>query len=344
MSGVSGSPASTTIAVIGLGLIGGSVLRAFAAGGYQMLGYDVNPATRATARTAAAKSPAGARWQVAGSLTDAIQSAALVIVAVPLPAVEAVFAALRANGYAGLVTDVTSVKEPVRDLARGVLHSDGQALAGYIGGHPMAGRESSGFTAAQTRLFDGCAWVLCLEEGTGLDDWLTLASVLTACVNVRVVPATAAEHDRAVAAISHAPHLLAASLASHAATNPLALTLGAGSFRDGTRVAASRPSLVAAMCGGNADWTRSALDSIITDLQTARAALDGPDPIAALEPWLAPGCEARTAWPPHPSQPYDMPADAAGLRALGRAGGWITAVSPDRRGVTAVRPLSANDS
>src|SRR5262245_63157937 len=84
------------IAVIGLGLIGGSLLRALAAAGHHVLGYDTDPATRATARTAAAQAPARARWQITGTVADAVQSpdgrrADLVVVAVPLPAVGAVF-------------------------------------------------------------------------------------------------------------------------------------------------------------------------------------------------------------------------------------------------------------
>ncbi|WP_373320362.1 prephenate dehydrogenase dimerization domain-containing protein [Virgisporangium aurantiacum] len=154
------------------------------------------------------------------------------------------------------------------------------------------------------------------------------------------MPSTAAEHDRAVAAISHVPHLLAAALAGHAANDPLALTLGAGSFRDGTRVAASRPALTAAMCGGNAAATKATLDAVIADLQAARAALDGSDPIAALEPWLAPGATARLAWPPTAGEPEKFTVDAAALRELGRSGGWITGVATDRRTVTAVRPVS----
>ncbi|GIJ51697.1 prephenate dehydrogenase [Virgisporangium aliadipatigenens] len=325
------------IAVIGLGLIGGSALRALAAAGHRVLGYDADPTTRATARTAAARAPQGARWQVTGTVADAVSPADVVLLAVPLPAVEAIFGELATSGYSGLVTDVTSVKQPVRELAAKTLHAAGQSLAGFVGGHPMAGRERSGFGASEAELFDGCAWVLCLEEGTGLDDWLRLAALFTA-IGARVVPTTADEHDRAVAAVSHVPHLLAASLAGHAANDPLALTLGAGSFRDGTRVAASRPGLVAAMCGGNAEAARHTLDAVIADLQAARAALDGPDPIAALEPWLTPGYTARSRWPVTPGTPEPMRADPSALRALGRAGGWVTTVDAARRTVVAVRP------
>ncbi|MEJ3742263.1 prephenate dehydrogenase/arogenate dehydrogenase family protein [Actinomycetes bacterium KLBMP 9797] len=323
------------IAVIGLGLIGGSVLRALAAAGHAVLGYDADPATRATARTAAAKAPASARWQVTPTVRDAAAEAELVVVAVPLPAVEGVLIELGGHGYRGLVTDVTSVKGPVRDLVEARL----PRLAGFVGGHPMAGRETSGFAAADAELFAGCAWVLCLEpQETSLPDWLRLAGLVTG-IGARVVPATADEHDRAVAAVSHVPHLLASALAATAGADPLAGTLAAGSFRDGTRVAASRPGLVAAMCGGNAAAVRPALDAALAALDEARAALDDPHPIAALERWLTPGYAARAAWPARPSEPVELPARTDVLLRLGRAGGWITAVSPDGRTVTAARPV-----
>jgi prephenate dehydrogenase len=326
-------------AVIGLGLIGGSLLRALAAAGHTAVGYDADPATRAMARTAAAKARVGARWQVTGAARDAVAGSDLVVLAVPLPAVAGVLDDLAGTGYTGLVTDVTSVKGPVRELVAQRTSRFGQ-LSGFVGGHPMAGRETSGFGAADPNLFRGCAWVLCLEpQETDTRDWLTLAGLVTA-LGARVVPSTAAEHDRAVAAVSHVPHLLASALAGCAAADPLALTLGAGSFRDGTRVAQSPPSLTAAMCGGNASAVRAALDAVLESLGTARAALDGADPIGALVPWLSPGAQARAAWPPEPSEPVALPATPDVLLRLGRAGGWVLSVAPDLRTIQAARPTS----
>ncbi|GIH18260.1 prephenate dehydrogenase/arogenate dehydrogenase family protein [Rugosimonospora africana] len=325
-------------AVIGLGLIGGSLLRALAAGGHAVLGYDADPATRAVARTAAARAPQGERWQVAGAVRDAVANAELVVLAVPLPAVGTVLDELAGIGYSSLLTDVTSVKGPVRDRVNERARRFGR-LPGFIGGHPMAGRETSGFTASDPRLFHGCTWVLCLEPGeTELTDWLTLAALITT-LGARVVPATAADHDRAVAAVSHVPHLLAAALATVAAADPLALSLGAGSFRDGTRVAASPPALSAAMTGGNADAVGPTLDRVLSLLGTARAALDGADPIGELMPWFATGTAARAGWPGEPSEPVALPADPDVLLRLGRAGGWVIAVADDRGTVTAARPL-----
>ena len=143
-----------------------------------------------------------------------------------------------------------------------------------------------------------------------------------------------------MAAVSHVPHLLAAALAATAAADPLAATLAAGSFRDGTRVAASRPELIAAMCGGNAAgrgpgagrrpamrWTRPATRSTPTTRSRA------------LRPWLAAGKRPRRPpGRPGPASRWSCPARVDALLRLGRAGGWVTAVAADRRTVTAVRP------
>lgn len=331
------------IAVIGLGLIGGSLLRALAAGGHSVSGYDADPATRATARTAAAQAPEHARWRVVGGIGDAVAEAELVVLAVPLPSVEEVLHGLMSTGYAGLVTDVTSVKRPVRGLVGHRLHGRHSRLAGYVGGHPMTGRETSGFAAGDASLFVGCSWVLCLEEDTSLADWLGLADVVTR-LGARAVPATAEEHDRAVAVISHVPHLVAAALAAAAAPDPLALSLAAGSFRDGTRVAATDPSLTAAMCGGNATAVTPALAAVTRELTEAAQALESRDPIDALRAWLAPGAQLRGGWPPRPGNRLTLPANPGALLRLGRAGGWVTAVAADRRSVTAVRPADADQA
>jgi prephenate dehydrogenase len=328
------------VAVIGLGLIGGSLLRALAALGHHVTGYDHGPHTREAARGLAKAAgfppsadpqtrtiPIKGGWQVAESVTEAVDGTELVVLAVPLPAIPEVLAEL--TGHPGLITDVTSVKGPVRDLLAG--HR-------FVGGHPMAGKESSGFAASDPHLFDGCAWVLCLEaDGTGLADWLTLAGLSTA-LGARVVPVTAAEHDRTVAAVSHVPHLLAAALSGVLAGRPLAGTLAAGSFRDGTRVAATRPELIAAMCGGNAAAVREVLTGVLDDLRSYEQELAAADPIASLTERLRVPSELRQGWPPQPGEPVEIAAEPEALLALGRAGGWITSVEPSGQKVTAIVP------
>jgi prephenate dehydrogenase len=327
------------IAVIGLGLIGGSLLQGLAGGGrHRVLGFDADPAIRATARDAAARRPAAQRWQITATIRDAAADAELVFLAVPLAAVDTALDALVSSGFSGLISDVTSVKGAVREAVAERFSRAATPVAGFIGGHPMTGREVSGFANADPKLFTGCAWVLCLDDAAALGDWLTVADLVTE-LGARVVPLTTEEHDRAVAIVSHVPHLMANALAATAADDLPALTLAAGSFRDGTRVAAHRPDLVAAMCGGNVAAVRAALDELRRRLDEAADRLDQRDPAKAIREWAGEGHQARTAWPPDPGRPQQVPVSADMLLRLGRAGGWITTVAADRRTVTGFLPV-----
>ncbi|PRY28987.1 prephenate dehydrogenase [Pseudosporangium ferrugineum] len=322
------------VAVIGLGLIGGSLLRALAAHGHHVTGYDIGAATRraaaALARAAEAPPvadpetrPVGIKggWRVADSIPAAVEGAEVVVLAVPLPALPQVVAELA--GFDGLVTDVTSVKGPVRTLL-GDLR--------YVGGHPMAGTAESGFLAADPHLFDGCAWVLCLEDETELADWVRLAGLFTP-LGARIVPATAEDHDEAVARISHIPHLLAAALTNLIDGHPLAGALAAGSFRDGTRVAATRAELIAAMCGGNEAAVRRVLPGVIEDLTGYARRLAEPDPVGALTPLLHRAGELRRGWPAAQGVPVSLALDRSSLLELGRAGGWVTGIAAEATGM-----------
>ncbi len=298
------------IAVVGLGLIGGSLLRRLAVA-HDAIGYDADPDSRVLARTAG--------LHVADDVASAAEGADLVVLAVPMQALSTVVAQLDPLlGGVTVLTDVGSVKTP----SYGVLRSAGLGHR-FVGGHPMAGTELSGFAASDAALFDGAAWVLCIEPDTDLAAWLLVASVLTG-LGARVVPATAAEHDSAVARISHLPHLLAAALATTAAeTGPLALTLAAGSFRDGTRVAATRPDLTAQMCVAN----QGPLDAAVKEF--VRRFTGGLDVLTT-------GHIARTRWQAVAGTPTQrqLTIDDAGLAgeliALGRAGGWVVSVGETR--------------
>jgi prephenate dehydrogenase len=227
----------------------------------------------------------------------------VVVLAVPLPAMTAALNGLTIDSEA-TVTDLGSVK-------REIVATLGAAFGGrFVGGHPMCGTERSGHTAVDPTLFAGARWALCLEGETELPRWLRVAEVALA-VGAEVVPVTAVEHDDAVAAISHAPHLLAAALAAAAAdAGPLALALAAGSFRDGTRVIGSDPAFVTAMVEGNAVPTAEALARV-------EAQLDRPWPDL-----IAAGHAVATR--PTGVRAVRVPLERAALLAVGRAGGAIT--------------------
>lgn len=278
------------VGIVGLGQLGGSLAAALVAAGREVSGWDVDPA----AREAAAARGVRIGRDLGG----------VVVLAVPLPAMARALDGLAIDADA-TVTDLGSVKVPV-------LAELGAALGGrYVGGHPMCGTERSGHAATDPGLFAGARWALCLEPATDPARWLRVAEVALAA-GAEVVPATAAEHDDAVAAVSHVPHLLAAALAAAAAqAGPLALALAAGSFRDGTRVIGSDPSFVTAMVQGNAGPTAAALDRVLAQL-----ARPWPELVAA-------GHAAR-ADSPAGRRPVRVPLERTALLSLGRAGGAVT--------------------
>ncbi|MGY1635561.1 prephenate dehydrogenase/arogenate dehydrogenase family protein [Geodermatophilus sp. SYSU D00742] len=278
------------VGVVGLGQLGGSLAAALVAAGRAVTGWDVDPA----ARDAAAARGVRIGREMAG----------VVVLAVPLPVMARALDGLTVDPDA-TITDLGSVKLPV-------LAELGAAYGGrYVGGHPMCGTERSGHEATDPGLFTGARWAVCLEPGTELPRWLRVAEVALSA-GADVVPATATEHDDAVAAISHVPHLLAAALAAAAGeAGPLALALAAGSFRDGTRVIASDPAFVTAMVAGNAGPTAAALARVQAQLG---------------RPWpeLVAAGHAVRAGAPSGRRSVRVPLERAALLALGRAGGAVT--------------------
>jgi prephenate dehydrogenase len=308
------------VCVLGLGLIGGSVLRAAGASGRTVWGATAS----ATDGRAAAADGFAIEPTVRAALRRARDTDALVVIAVPLPALREVIDAIAETTPDCLLTDVISVKGPVRAAVARSL-----STARYAGGHPMAGRSKSGWSAGDAALFDKAAWVVTTDD-VDIAAWTEAARLAIDC-GAHVVPATAADHDVAVGRVSHLPHVLAAVLASVGADGgPLALALAAGSFRDGSRVAGSRPELVRAMCEGNRDALLTALDDALGRLGAARGSLAST---GSLTTTLANGNKARQAFDGLDDGTNDkitVQLDAPGaldeLAALGLRGGRVVAI------------------
>ncbi|GLZ40716.1 prephenate dehydrogenase [Actinokineospora sp. NBRC 105648] len=251
------------VCVIGLGLIGGSVLRAASAAGRQVWGT-----AGSVADAQAALAEEFTVVDVDSAIRRAAREDALVVVAVPLPAVDAVLRKVGDLAPTCLLTDVVSVKGPVADAVTRYAPT-----TRFAGGHPMAGKSASGWAAGESTLFTNAAWVVTADEETTVEAWREAAQLALDC-GAGVVPTTTHEHDAAVARISHLPHVLAAVLAACGADGgPLAMALAAGSFGDGTRVSGSRPELVRAMCEGNRAALLDAVDDALGRLGAARGAL-----------------------------------------------------------------------
>jgi prephenate dehydrogenase len=262
---------------------------------------------------------------VADALRRAAHDDALVVLAVPLPALPDVLGEVAEHTPECLLTDVVSVKAPVADAVRRLTPS-----ARYVGGHPMAGAAASGWAASSAELFHGAAWVVETGESADPEAWQEVARLALDC-GAHVVPATAEQHDAAAARISHLPHVLAAALAAVGAEGgPLALALAAGSFQDGTRVAGSRPELVRAMCEGNRNALLEALDDALGRLGAARGSLAST---GSLTRTIEDGHAARRELAELRSAQrtpvrIDLASSGAldALRALGARGGRVTAL------------------
>jgi prephenate dehydrogenase len=312
--------AKTPVCVLGLGLIGGSLLRAATAAGREAFGYN-----RSVEGVQAARFDGfDATTDITEALTRAADTGALIVLAVPMPAVPILVAHIGESARDCPLTDVTSVKSAVLDevTAAGL-------QARFVGGHPMTGTAHSGWAAGHPRLFTGAPWVISVDDHVDPAIWSMVLELALDCGSV-VVPARSDEHDAAAAAISHLPHLLAEALAVTASEVPLAFALAAGSFRDGTRVAGSAPDLVRAMCEANAGQLLPAVDRAIELLTGARESLAHNNSVAEL---AEAGHAARTRYDSF-SRPEIVTVFVGAenwrqeLAAAGRAGGVIRSALP----------------
>ncbi len=264
---------SAHIGVIGAGLIGGSICRTLSTAGYEHISV-----TSASQETRDEVTQAG--FHVVATVQELVQVSDIVFVCVPLTIQMDVFdqilEAVNAAGKKGLiVTDVSSVKG---DEARMATQKFSDAGIVFIPGHPMAGTEKSGFSASSDSLFAGATWVLCPPAGNGAE-WLSIARLVLA-MKAKLSLLTINQHDSAVASISHLPYVVAAALLHVLPSGDersLALRLAAGSFRDGTRVAASEPWLSASMVNFNKENVASLLRETGEAITSLIAALEEND-------------------------------------------------------------------
>lgn len=253
----------TRVAVLGTGLMGGSVGFALARRGVEVVGYDQSPERLARAVEIEAVGEAAA------TLEGAVRGADVVFVAVPVGHVAGlVVDALDAG--AALVTDVGSVKASVVaavEAARPAL------AAHFVGGHPMAGSEQDGVEGADPDLFVGATWVLTPTERTDAEAFTTLRDLLRD-LGAEVVAVTPEHHDLLVALVSHVPQLAASTLmdvaTSRGEEHRTLLHLAAGGFRDMTRIAAGHPGIWPDILTSNRDAVLGALDAYLGALGAVR--------------------------------------------------------------------------
>ncbi|WP_067177085.1 prephenate dehydrogenase [Microtetraspora niveoalba] len=249
-----------SVVVVGTGLIGTSVALALRQRDVRVYLADRDPAAVRLARELGA----GEEW------TPGI-TADLAVIAVPPQFVAAQLLDLQKNGAARCYTDVASVKA----LPAARAEELGCDLTSFVPGHPLAGRERSGPAAARADLFLGRPWALCPTPDTSADAVRTVEELVALCGG-NAVTVDAAEHDRAVAVISHAPHVTAAAVAARLAeASETALGLSGQGVRDVTRIAAGDPALWTGILSGNAVPVAEVLERVAADLAAAARSLRG---------------------------------------------------------------------
>jgi prephenate dehydrogenase len=277
------------IAIIGVGLIGGSFALALRRGqpGLRVIGIDSD---------AAAQDDALRRGVVDEVAAPAVVTDCdVILIAVPVRQIPAVLGEICPYLASGtVITDAGSTKQDVIAAARAAF---GEKISQFVPGHPIAGREHAGVAAAASELFEGKNVVLTPLAENSPDTVARVRSLWQAC-GARVVEMRAETHDAIFSAVSHLPHLLAFALVDELAARPNAKTLfsfAASGFRDFTRIAGSSPEMWRDIALNNRDALLRELAAYETQLGALKNALASSDG-DALEALMARAQQARARW------------------------------------------------
>jgi prephenate dehydrogenase len=277
------------VAIIGLGLIGGSLGLALrqAKAVRQVAGFDLYKGVGDRARKL------GAIDQSCASLAEAVRGSELIILATPVGAMRPLLQQLATSASPGaVVTDVASTKAQVISWAEEYLPT----TISFVGGHPIAGKETSGIEAADATLFKQCVYCLTPTKRTSpaaIERVATLIDALGARMRFLEPP----EHDGMVAGVSHLPFIASIALMQTTALNPAwddASLLAGSGFRDMTRLAAGSPEMYRDICLTNSETITRWLADYIAVLSTLRERIAARDP--NLGEVFAQAQKARNNW------------------------------------------------
>jgi prephenate dehydrogenase len=263
------------VAIVGVGLIGGSIGLALRA--RKLADRVIGTGSRAETLETALR--LGAITEIAPDAKNAAAQADLVVVCAPVGHIVEQVRTLAPHCRAGtLITDAGSTKaEIVRQLDNAAAADKAwKRDVPYIGSHPLAGNEKKGAAHASPELFAGRTVIITPTAAAAKDDCRRLTEFWTS-LGAAVIEMPPDEHDRALAATSHLPHLAAAAIAG--LTPERYVTLTAGGWQDLTRIAAGDPSLWRQIMLSNRANLLAALDEYITRLTEWRAALEAQDAV-----------------------------------------------------------------
>lgn len=292
------------LALLGVGLVGGSLaLAARGAGAVtEVVGYDVDRGALERAREL------GVIDRIAGGVDDAVVAADLVVLAVPVGAMQALLAQLAPVVPAhAVITDVGSTKRSVIEAARtGLAAGSSFSFRRFVPAHPIAGGEKPGVEHASAGLFRDRLCVLTPAADTN-PDAVAVVRRLWEAAGAQIGVMDADEHDRVFAAVSHLPHLLAFAFMARFAQDDAgaALDVAGAGFRDFTRIAAASPVMWRDICVANRDALAVELRGYRTALDSLQRALDAGD-AAALERLFATASAMRRAQSPRLDSRIDV--------------------------------------
>jgi len=260
------------IAVLGLGLIGGSLGLALHQAGVakHIAGYDSNP--DATYRAW----EIGAITEICNTAEKAVQQGVMVILATPILAMPELLEHIAHElKREVLVIDTASTKVQILNWAKPLL----PANVMFVGGHPMAGRELSGIKAAEVGLFEGCTYCL-IPAAQASSEGVAQLSEIVMRLRAHPLVLDADRHDRLVAGISHLPFVLSSALVQCLSKEEdwrELTTLAAGGFRDTSRLAAGSPTMYRDICVTNKVEILNWLDALALELDNIRSLIAGDD-------------------------------------------------------------------
>lgn len=258
------------VAVIGLGLIGGSIGLGLRRQNIQVTAFDQNSDSLAQGLEL------GVIDIAASSVAQAVTGAELVILAVPVLAVSTILEEIKVANFQAVLTDVGSVKQPVLQEFFDVF---GEVPAQFVPGHPIAGSEKHGVTAANGDLFRQHRVLLTPLEHTNAEA-TQLVREMWQSLGADVSLMTTDHHDRILAQTSHLPHLLAYALIDTLSVQGDSLEIfeyAAGGLRDFSRIAASDPTMWRDIFMSNRTALLSILDQYTGELQDLRQTIETGD-------------------------------------------------------------------
>jgi prephenate dehydrogenase len=279
------------IAIIGLGLIGGSIGLALrkADAGFEVVGFARRP------EVASRAFELGAVDRTEVSLLSAVKGADLVIISTPAMAMNGILAEMGVGLRQGsIVTDTASTKARVLDWAEQALPPS----VSFIGGHPMAGKETSGIEAADGDLFRGCNYLLIAGSGASEEARDRVAAMVRQ-IGANPLFMDASEHDSLVAGISHLPLLISVALVAVTTKSPLwpkMATLAASGFRDLSRLASGDPLMSRDICLTNREPIIRWIDDYIEELRALRYLISEGGEIDRLEEAFIQVRKERERW------------------------------------------------